>query len=263
MNTHPMNPGMKRCAIALMCLMLSAPVRADEEGYRTFSDTQGRTFKGQLIDYEAASETVVLTRSDGRTARTQLARFSDEDRLFIIEWGASHRFQKGLEIIPTSSSTPLPREEAGISDVTKKVFDVFYEIHFVNRTDAPFEKIDYEYCIFYNQGNRKGRTVQYEEGSCYGTGVVELLNPSAEQVGHTKSIRLYIEGSQVGLFGAEINSIAHVRGIWLRLKTKLPSGREIMREYRTSDDERWEWAPCSFGAGLNEGAREQTHYYVK
>jgi hypothetical protein len=133
----------------------------------------------------------------------------------------------------------------------------------MNRTDASFEKLDFEYCIFYNQGEREGRTIQYEEGSCYGKGVVELLDPSSEHVSETKSIRLYTEGGQVGLFGTDVVSIANVRGIWLRLKTKLPSGREIVREYRTSDDELWKWSPYSFGAGLNEGASAQTFYYIK
>ncbi len=262
MNTTLKNTGMKRCAFVLMCLMLSTPVFSDE-AYRTFSDTQGRTFKGRLIDFEAASETVVLMRSGGKTGRMQLAMFSDADRLFILDWRASHRFQEGLEFMPTLNSTPVSKKESGISDATKEVIDSVYKIRLMNRTDAPFEKIHFEYCIFYNQGERKGRTVRYEEGSCYGKGVVELLRPSSELVGETKSIRLYTEDSRSGAFGSDASSLANVHGIWLRLKTKLPSGKEMMREYRTSEDIEWKWAPYSFGAGQNEGAHEQTFHYIK
>lgn len=263
MNTTLKNTGMKRCAFVLMCLMLSTPVRADEEGYRSFSDTQGRTFKGRLMEYDAVSESVTLKRSDGKTGRMQLARFSDTDRLFILDWGASRRFQEGLEFMPTLSSTAVSKQESGISDATKKVFDSVYKIRLMNRTNAPFEKIHFEYCIFYNQGERKGRTVRYEEGSCYGKGIVEMLRPSSELVGETKSIRLYTVENRSGTFGNDAKSLANVHGIWLRLKTKLPSGREMMREYRTSEDIEWKWAPYSFGAGQNEGEHEQTFHYVK
>ncbi len=254
---------MKPYAITLMCLILSTAVRADDEGYRTFSDTQGRTFKGRLMDYEAASETVILKRSDGKTGRVPLARFSDADRLFILDREVSRRFQEGLEFMPKLRSVAVSKKESGISDVTKRVFDVFYEVRFINRSGAPFEKLDFEYCIFYNQGERDDVTVNYEEGSCYGKGVVELLEPSSEQVNQTKTIRLYTEGGSVGVFGAEVISLATVRGIWLRFRIKLPSGQEIEREYRTADDADWKWAPYSFGAGLNEGASKQTYYFVK
>ncbi|HSR88390.1 MAG TPA: hypothetical protein VLL07_05510, partial [Pontiella sp.] len=82
-------------------------------------------------------------------------------------------------------------------------------------------------------------------------------------VSKTRFIRLYTEGGRVGIFGTETVSLANMRGIWLRLKTTLPSGREIVREHRTADDPGWEWAPYSFGAGLNEGAKKQTFYYIK
>ena len=254
---------MKYFASLLICLMLSASVRADDEGFRTFSNKQGRTFKGQLKDYDAVSETVVLKRSDGKTGSMPLAVFSDEDRVFILDWGASNRFLEGLDVVPSLKSVKVSKKDSGISDVTKKVFDSFYELRFINRTDAPFGRIQLEYCIFYNQGEREGRTVQYEEGVCYGRGIVEGLDPSIEYVSKTRSIRLYTEGGKVGIFGTETVSLANMRGIWLRLKTMLPSGREIEREYRAGDDTGWEWAPYSFGAGLNEGEKEQTFYYIK
>ena len=263
MNTTPKDAGIKCAAIALLCVMLSIAVFAGGEQYRTFSNIRGQTFKGRLLNYEAATETVVLKRSDGIAGRMPLARFSEADRSYILDWGPARRFQEGLELVPALNSTKVSRKESGVSDPGKRVYDVFYEIRFINRSDAPFEKLEFEYCIFYNQGEREDRTVSYEEGSCYGADVVEGLGPSSEHVDETRTIRLYTEGGTVGLFGTDIVSLAHVRGIWLRLKTRLPSGREIEREYRTSDDELWQWAPYTFGAGLNEGAREQTHYYVK
>lgn len=257
-----MNSLMKCYAAALLCLLLSASVRAGEE-YRTFSDTKGRTFQGALMDFEAASEMVVLKRSDGKTGRMPLTLFSDADRRFIVEWGVAHRFEKDLKIIPRLKYDVVSSKESGISDVTKKVFDAFYEIRFINQSDAPFGKLHFEYCIFYNQGERDARIVQYEEGVCYGKGVVELLDPSSEKVSKTKLIRLYTEGGQVGVFGGEVISLANVRGIWLRIKTKLPSGKVVEREYRTSNDELWKWSVYSFGAGLNEGKHKQTYYFLK
>jgi hypothetical protein len=254
---------MKHFACSLLSLMFCIAVLADDEGFRIFSDQNGRTFKGQLKEYNAASETVVLRRSDGKTGSIQLALFSDEDRVFIIDWGASRRFLEGLDIVPSLKTIAVSKKESGISGFTKRVFDSSYEVRFINGTDAPFGRIEFEYCIFYNQGERKHRTVQYEEGVCYGKGVVEGLDPSIEHVSITKPIRLFTEGGQVGIFGTETVSLANMRGIWLRLKTTLPSGSEIEREYRTADDPMWEWAPYSFGAGLNEGPKKQTFYYIE
>ena len=263
MNSTSKNTGMKCAAIALTGLMLTTSAFAGGEEYRTFSNIRGQTFKGRLVNYEAATETVVLKRSDGIAGRMPLVRFSDADRIYILDWWTARRFQEELELVPALNATTVSRKESGISDFSKRVYDVFYEIRFINRSDAPFEKLEVEYCIFYNQGEREDRTVHYEEGSCYGADIVEGLDPSSEHVDETKSIRLYTEGGTVGLFGSDMVSLAHVRGIWLRLKTRLPSGREIEREYRTSNDELWKWSPYTFGAGLNEGAGKQTYYYHK
>ena len=263
MGTEPKHLRAKRWAVFLTGLMLCTSVRSDEAGYRTFSDTQGRTFKGKLMDYEAASKTAAFKLSAGKKGRMPLTMFSDADRLFILDWEASRRFHEGLEVKPTPSFSVVSEKESGINDITKKVFDSFYEIRLINKTDVRCEKINIEYCIFYNQGERKNRTVRYEEGVCYGKDVVELIDPSSEQACKTKSVRLYTEGGNIGLFGSENVALANVQGIWLRLTMKLPSGSEIVREYRTSDEEHWKWAPYSFGAGLNEGAHVQTYYFIK
>jgi hypothetical protein len=254
---------MKHFTSYLICLMLCASVRAEDEGYRTFTDVDGRTFKGKLTDYDVAAETAVMMRIDGKKGRIPLAVFSEADRLFISDWGALYRFQQGLEVMPSLNSTPVSDKDSRLSDTTKKVFDSFYEIRFINRTDIPFGKIAFEYCIFYNQGERKRRNVQYEEGVCYGKGTVEGLDPSSEHVSNTRSVRLYTDGGKVGLFGSESVALANIWGIWLRLKTTLPSGNEIVRDYRTADVAEWKWAPYSFGAGLNEGPKEQTYYFVE
>jgi hypothetical protein len=247
----------------MMCLALFSSVRADEEEYHVFTDVQGRTFKGKLMEYDAASAEVVLTRSDGKTGGIPLTKFSDADRTYIREWGAEHRFQNELEVAPSLKVTRLSSEESGISDPAKKVFDVFYQIRFINRSDGPIGPLAFEYCIFYNQGERDDRTIHFEEGSCYGKGIVDGLDPLSEQVSNSKPVRLYTDGGKVGLFGTDVTSLGNIRGIWLRLKTTLPSGREIEREYRTSDDEFWDWAPYTFGAGLNEGEKKQTYYFIK
>lgn len=262
MSTEKKYSGRVRFAAVLLCLLLSTGGRA-EEACRTFTSSEGRTLDAQLIDYEAASESVILKTDGGKTGRMALAKFSEADQNYILNWGAEHCFLEKLELRLSLDSASVSKEESGISDPGKKVFDVFYELCFINGSDAPFEKLEYEYCIFYNQGIRDDRTVNYEEGSCYGTGVVEGLAPDSEQVSKTKPIRLYTEGGRVGLFGTDVISLGNVRGIWLRFRTKLPSGREIEREYRTSDDELWKWAPYTFGAGMNEGDKKQTYYYVK
>jgi len=262
MNNDKKHSGRLPLASVLLCLLLSDGARADEVR-RTFTNRQGRTMEAQLLDYEAADKTVVIKRPGAITGRAPLVWFSDADQSYILDWAATRRFREGLELLPELRFKAVSKKESGISEPGVKVFDIFYEIRFLNTTDVPFAPIDFEYCIFYNQGIRDDRTVNYEEGSCYGAGVVDRLDPTAGHVSSTRSIRLYTEGGSVGLFGTDILSLGNVRGIWLRFRTKLPSGREIEREYRTSDDELWEWSEYTFGAGMNEGAKKQTYYYVK
>ena len=237
---------------ALVCMLASAALAGDE--CRMFTDAQGRTFSGKVIGFDEQEELVTLKCEDGRTGKMPLSVFSEADQTYFRDWGVSNDFLHGLVITANLKSAEVSRKESGFSDMQKKVFDSIYEIGLRNKTATTFGKIKIEYCMFYRQGVRKDCTVHYAEGICFGKTAVESLAPHVTEGFKTKSVRLYAEGADYTVFGVSGVSDAEVRGIWLRIQIKLPSGGELLREYRTSNDDFWKWTPQSIGVGLNKGS---------
>lgn len=234
----------------------------EEDHYRVFSDTEGRTFKGEIIAYDARRQMVRVRRAeDGKTANKELTVFAEPDQLYIRGWAVSNDFSSGVNITAKLRSSSVASEAAGLTDVTKRVFDSVYTIGLTNATTTAFSNIDVEYCIFYRQGKRTGITINYDEGVAYGKTSVDALKPAGSASFSTKSIRLYTEGGSQTVFGSVEVSDASIRGIWLRLKIKLPSGEDLVRDFRTSHDSYWEWTTQSTGAGLNVSA-EAPRYRV-
>jgi len=220
---------------------------------RTFTDTQGRQIDGHLLAFDAASQIVTIKRADGRTGKLALSTLAEADRLIIQDWSYREAFLNGLTLTTELTSTNIPAIAAGISDRSRKVFDAVYEIELSNPTAYSFEKLDLEYCIFYRQGERNGIVVKYDEGICYNKQRVAVIKPKDKISLETTKVRLYTESGSQTLFGQTSVSDAGIRGIWMKLKAKLPSGEEIVREYRTSDDKYWKWTPGTVGVGMNGG----------
>ena len=223
------------------------------EEVRTFTDTQGRKIDGHIMAYDAATQIVTMKRADGKTGKLSLNSFIEEDRLHIQDWSFSEAFLKGLVLTTDLTTTNVPPKKAGITDGSKRVFDSVYEIELSNPTTFTFEKMDLEYCIFYRQGTRNGIMVNYDEGIAYNKQRLAVVKPKDTISLKTTAIRLYSEVGSQTLFGQMSLSDAGIRGIWVKLTISLPSGGQIVREYRTADDDYWKWTPGSVGVGLNQG----------
>jgi hypothetical protein len=236
--------------LLLLCLL---PIRGWSSEYHTFSDTNDRSFEGTIKAFNAAAAVVTIERVDGKTGQMPLSAFAEATRGYILNWGASNDFMKGMTLSVDLKSQSVASGKLDAAQVPERVSEFYYVVQLSNKTTAALNKIAIEYCIFYRQGDRDGSTINYKEGICHGRESVEPLKPSATSALETKSIQLYSEESQTTIFGAADTFNADVRGIWLRLTTTLPSGEKITREYRTSNDSFWKWADYSIGAGLNKG----------
>ncbi len=245
-----------------LCLMSTLPARSDGP-YRTFTNTQERTFDGRILAFNAIDEAVSIERSDGKTGQMPLSMFSEGDRQYIRDWGVTNDFFHGIKIGTLLRSSTASVEETDLTDVTKQVKDYRYDVQLRNTSTTAFKEIDIDYCIFYRQGERDGYTTIYDEGICYGKVSDLPLAPDESKLLETKSVRLYSASGYQTMFGTIEMSDAEIRGIWLRMVIKGPSGKKIMREYRTADDDLWKWTPHSVGAGLNPGSTGTRYFYTK
>ncbi len=245
----------------VVCAFLAITTWSAEQ-YRTFTNTQARSFEGELKAFNAIEETVSIQRADGRTGKMPLAVFSEQDRKYIRNWGCTNDFMTGIKVAAFLEAYSVSAEETDFDDVTKQVKDFRFNVQLKNQSTTAFGKINVEYCLFYRQGERDGSTIQYDEGICHSEINVESLASADLADLETKYVRLYSAAGQQTLFGSLELSDAEVRGLWLRMKMKLPSGEELIREYRTAEDDFWKWSDYSIGAGLNKGDSGTGYYFV-
>ncbi len=260
MNLNPTSTGRRQGLILFMLCLL--PLQGWSVEYHTFSDANDRSFEGRITDFNTGAATVTIERADGKTGSMPLSAFAEATRDYIRNWGASNDFMKGVTVSVQLKSKPVEDDQTAAAHSSRQHSVHHYLVRLKNETSSSFKKIAVEYCIFYRQGDRDGSTIHYNEGICHGRTNVELLNPAAVTALETKGVRLYSEEQQMTMFGAADTFNADIRGIWLRLTTKLPSGEKITREYRTSNDSFWKWADYSIGAGENKGDSSY-RFYVK
>ena len=220
---------------------------------RTLTDTQGRTIEGTILSFDSENQTIEFQRLDGKKGSLKLSLLSEKDQVFIREWAVETAFMTELKIVPRLVTTPVATEDTRDKDVTKQVAEFNYDVTLSNASSAALGKVEAEYCIFYRQGIRSGSTINYDEGVCYGKATWDSVKASGAVSLQSKKIKLYSAVGASTLFGQAGFSDANVRGIWLRLTTKLPSGEKLTREMRTADDTGyvWKWKPGSIGVGLN------------
>ena len=247
----------KRIMMGILTAMVMGTLSAHSEEleFHRFTDTQGNTFRGVLKAYNSKTGVATIRRLDGKTGDAKLSLFSEADRLYIRIWGLKDSFTRGVTITPQQITRKLGEDEASISDATKIIWQTGYALKLRNTSNYDFSEIAMEYCIFYRQGIRKAGEQVYSEGTLYNQELLEPLKSNEERIITTKLTKLYQERGQESLFGAISGSKAEVRGIWIRLTTRLPSGELCVRDFRTSEDDDWKWVDQSIPVGLNLAER--------
>lgn len=222
-----------------------------EKTLRIFSDKQGRTIQGSIVSFDPSGQAVTIERSDGKTGVMKIELLTDEDQAFIRSWAFDRAFLEELTIVPQLVSVPVSSKRTKYEDVSKRVIELYYDIAFENTSNIDLGKIQIEYCLFYRQGTRSGTTIHYDEGICYGLVKWNALKAGEKTTLQSRKIKLYSEAGTATMFGQAEFSDANVRGLWVRVTTKLASGKKMVRDFRTSDDPMWKWTPGTVGAGMN------------
>ena len=224
---------------------------AERELYR-FTDSEGRSFRGEVKAFNERTEVVTIRRLDGKTGSMKLSAFAEKDQQYIRKWALKAGFEQGVSIVPQFEFVMDQDASTSGDVVNKNVWKASFNVVLSNPTPYDFGEISVEYCIFYRQGVRKeGESMIYSEGVCYGSSAVKTLKSTEKTNLTTQAIRLFSEKGRNTIFGSVSCSDANVRGIWVKMTSTLKTGETVVREFRTSDDKLWEWHDQSFGVGLN------------
>lgn len=227
---------------------------------RAFTDTQGRTVRGQLMGFDDARQLVTIQRLDNRkSCQTPLAVFSDTDQQYIQAWDFEHAFNHSLRISVSRKMFKKPNIDGGKRYPAECIKNIGYEVKLENQSTIRFESVEIEYCIFYRQGEHKQRGIMFDEGVQYGRVIIESIRPDSRQCFITEPVLIFNETGPSSLFGRTEGARGEVLGLWVRVHAASPSGVVITREHHSPANLGTfkVWTSKTVMAGLNHKEREQ------
>jgi len=218
--------------------------------YRDFTSADGKTIRGCIQAYDAKTKTVIIERDNRRTNKVQITVFSEADQAYILEWNTVDEFMssKCLSVSVNKNRDSLPKEETSKGKKSKKGatsksggFSVHYEIEFYLMNAAPMKDVRMEYKIYYEQSDAHFGFQEPEQKIFNGQISIPLIEPGKKCVIVTEKVKIQKdsvppkkpkkdEGAGQG-HGAK----GDVHGVRARLYLKLPSGKEVKREFSYPD----------------------------
>lgn len=246
---------MKRLLLIAILSAQVAGVHAAKQ-YRDFKDTQGRTIRGCVLAFDSNSGIVTFERDNKRTAKVPLSIFSDEDQQHIRGWKVNQAFlsESYFKISTTRKKEKGKKRFRNNSEVNPE--KTSYEVALENRSAMDFEIPKVEYCIYYEQEELTQEGMGLEEGVLYGTLAMGTMQAKSKKELLTNAVTTYkreLRSDRYYIGGANSVQRGKVRGIWIRVHAKLPSGKTLTREYSQPDTlcEKKKWASSSIDVGLN------------
>jgi hypothetical protein len=227
---------------------------------RNFTDTQGRTIKGQLMGFDDHKQLVIINRVDnGKPSQAPLAVFSDTDQQYIQAWNFEHDFRDSLRISISRKTFKKPNADDGKRYPAECIKSIGYEVELENQSTTRFEAVEIEYCLFYHQGEHQRGKLTFIEGVQYGRFRIESISPDSNQCLITEPVLIFNETGPASLFGRSEGARGEVLGLWLRVHITSPSGAVITREHRSPSTlgSTKVWTSKTAVAGLNHKKSEK------
>jgi hypothetical protein len=233
---------------------------------RNFTDTQGRTVKGQLIGFDDDKQLVTIQRADNLVAvRASLADFSDSDQRYIQAWNFEHDFKDSLKISVSRKTFKKPNTDDGKRYPAECIKSIGYEVKLENQSTTRFEAVEIEYSLFYHQGDQKQGSILFDEGVQCGRFRIESIRSDFNQCLKTAPVLIFNETGPASLFGQSEGARGEVLGLWLRVHATSPSGVVIIREHRSPSTlgSTKDWTNRTIAAGLNHKISERTAHKIR
>lgn len=164
---------MKKWYLVLLALLFAGTISAeDNDGFRTFTDTEGRTIQARILDYDAVKGRIQIVREDGKKAWVSPNVFSDTDQAYIGEWVAADCVlaEKNLRV----SVKECRRERFGDGNDTERGEVLYYEVKLENRSGQDIQNLEIEYRVFIKvSGTGDSEDLEKQDGELIHTGPVE------------------------------------------------------------------------------------------
>ena len=139
----------------ISCLLLIGLVSGARAGkeYRDFSDTQGRTIRACIMEYDSENETVKLERENRRIAKVPITIFCETDQAYVRDWEMLHDFERkgSFNIDVKRMKRDNDEQDSRDHNSKKEVTDTYYIIVLQNKGSSELKGLKLEYCIYYEQ----------------------------------------------------------------------------------------------------------------
>lgn len=229
-----------------------------DDGYRDFTNTEGKSFRGKVLSYDARKSVVKIEAENKKRAKVPLAALSEKDQAYVIAWASAQDFlSESFFRISLKSREEDGAGKARMSISERKVEEVTYEIKLENKSPTDLKGIKIEYCVFYEQEVVKGSSDECLQGICYGSMDVDAIAAHVDKSLSTKKVVIYKEEMNSDYYftsGRDNVQDGEIHGIWLRASMALPSGERVYRECCIPDNlpKNRRWVTKSVNVGMNK-----------
>ncbi|MFH1499049.1 MAG: hypothetical protein ABII82_14625 [Verrucomicrobiota bacterium] len=240
------------CLRRLVCglLLTALPLLANDSDWRTFTDTQGRSIRAQLID--ATDDEVTIKREDGRTFTLKVDQLSAADQKVIREFAKRPR--------PIPAGALQVEMSRGMFSSEKKDSDVIlttgkivkngrttttekwgYTITLNNKSPEPIKGLRAEYRLFATVDNVHEKGKQGLKKTAYSTKIETI--PLHDRVSfRTETIdasKMRYNGNIVSAATGDSTSRETLVGIWIRIYRDQELVMESSMPAGLADKEQW------------------------
>jgi hypothetical protein len=218
----------------------------------------GRAINARIISYDARKQTIRVQMENGREGDIELAKLSDADKEYVLIWNKAKDFmdERRLKISAKRISEDNEEKTRKYGVVTRDVENMGYKIFLENKSNAAFENVKMQYCIFYEQEEGASGGNETMEGVYCGRTDLGSVPSGSKQELKTDMVLIYKAELDSGYYytsGTDSSQDGEVRGIWVRFIMELPNGDKMMREFCLPDSipNSHKWTTSSVNVGMN------------
>jgi len=209
----------------------------------TFTDTQGRSLKAELISVDG--DKVTIKREDGQTFTLSLASLSTDDRQFIAEWA-----KQQAALIPAGSfdlqisrgKFDTKKKDDGGIIVSEEQWG--YTVTLVNRTAKSFTGARVDYILFVKPDNEPGKDASIAPlKQKPGSKKIDVIGVRDSINFRTEAITLYKQQLKAGYVWTKTGDSSAIKdtlyGVWLRAYVGDQLVDEVCSPEGLSKTEKW------------------------